>query len=142
MSRKKRASRNRRRAWQKPSMREFEDSASGEDSAPEENSESEEDSEDDFFEFSFDEDSGLLELSCEQRPFELVRDLIVGLCDSSKIKRDEVRVIKVHNKAAIAERGERRAPRWFSYGCLATVLFVIVSTVIGVVTIVRWIVHR
>ena len=142
MSRKKRTSRKRARSWRKPSRSEIEDSASEEASVPEENSGPQEDSEEDGIEVKFNEVAGRLEVSCEQGSFGLVRDLIVGLCDVSDIERDEVRIIEIRNDAAIAEHEERRAPRWFSYGCLATVLGAVVSAVVGVVTIIRWICHR
>jgi hypothetical protein len=93
-------------------------------------------------EVKFEAVAGRLEVSCEQGSFGLVRDLIVGLCDVSVIESDEVRIIVIRNDAAIAEHKERRAPRWVSFGCLATVLGVVVSAVVGVVTIIRWITHR
>ena len=145
MSRKKRASAKRAgraRSWRKLSSHEIEDLASEEPSVPDEISEPEEDSEDDWIEFCFDKATGRLEVSCERGSFGLVRDLIVGLCDvSKKIERDGVRIIEIRNADAIAERKER-APRLFTYGCLAAVLGLVVAAVIGVVTIIRWIIHR
>jgi hypothetical protein len=142
MSRKKRASRKRARSWRKPIRSEIDDSAFDEASVTEGHSEPQEDpEEDDAIEVKFDEVAGRLEVSCEQGSFGLVRDLIVGLCDVRHIERDDVRIIEIRNDAAIAEHKER-PPRWFSYGCLATVLGVAVSAVVGVVTIIRWIAHR
>jgi hypothetical protein len=146
MSRKKRASRKRTRSWRNPTGREIEDftaEAPPPEEAPitEENSGSEDDSDDNGLEVHFDAVDGRLELSCEPGSFGLIRDLIVGLCKVSKIERDDIRIIEIRNDAAIAEHKER-APRWFSYGCLATVLAAVISAVIGVVTIIRWIIHR
>jgi hypothetical protein len=147
MPRKKRTSRKRARSWRKPTMHEIEDftseAAPPPEEAPitEENSGPEHDSEDDGFEVHFDAVDGRLELSCEPGSFGLIRDLIVGLCKVSKIERDDIRIIEIRNDTAIAEHKEP-APRWFSFGCLATVLAAVISAVIGVVTIIRWIIHR
>jgi hypothetical protein len=90
----------------------------------------------------FDEIEGRLEMSCERGSFELIRDLILGLSGDPDVEPDVVRILEIRDAAAIAEVKKRRGPRLFFYGCLKTILGVMVAAVIGVVTIVKWIVHR